>query len=102
EIDKGSEELRVLLEKIEKYRDLTHLGIYDQTIGGPLLMVFVVQTPRRAGQLARQFKDIWPSGWGVVTTPQSANNITEGVLWGRYKSMARSEERRVGKEGGSG
>jgi len=58
EIDRGSEELRVLLEKIEKYRDLTQLGIYDQTIGGPLLMVFVVQTPRRAGQLARQFKDI--------------------------------------------
>jgi hypothetical protein len=91
EIDKGSEELKVLLEKIEKYRDLTQLGVYDQTIGGPLLMVFVVQTPRRAGQLARQFKDLWPSGWGVVATPQSANNLKAGVLWGRYKSLASGE-----------
>ena len=91
EIDRGSEELKVLLEKIEKYRDLTHLGVYDQTIGGPLLMVFVVQTPRRAGQLARQFKDLWPSGWGVVATPQSANNLKAGVLWGRYKSLASGE-----------
>ncbi len=88
EIDRGSEELKVLLEKIEKYRDLTQLGVYDQTIGGPILVVFVVQTPRRAGQLARQFQDIWPSGWGVVSTPQSANHLQDGVLWGRYKSLA--------------
>ena len=88
EIDRGSKELKVLLEKIEKYRDLTQLGVYDQTIGGPILVVFIVQTPRRAGQLARQFQDIWPSGWGVVSTPQSANHLQDGVLWGRYKSLA--------------
>ncbi len=35
---------------------------------GQLLPVFLVQTPRRAAQIATEFQDIWPAGWGVVGT----------------------------------
>jgi hypothetical protein len=88
EVDKGSEELRVLLAKIAAYRDLTLNGVYNDNLGGPVLPVFLVQTSRRAAQIATEFRDIWPTGWGVVSTPQGANNPTDGVLWGRYKSLA--------------
>lgn len=90
EVDKGTEELRVLLHKAEKYRDLHRAGIYTATLGGPVLPVFLVQTPRRAAQIAREFQDIWPNGWGVVATPLSANNSRDGVLWGKYKTLAKA------------
>jgi hypothetical protein len=90
EVDKGTEELKVLLEKAEKYRDLHASGIYTATLGGPVLPVFVVQTPRRAAQIAREFQAIWPSGWGVVGTPFSANSA-DGVLWGKYKTLTTSQ-----------
>ncbi len=90
EVDKGAEELKVLLGKAEKYRDLHRAGVYSATLGGPLLPVFLVQTPRRAAQIATEFQAIWPSGWGVAGTPFSANS-REGVLWGKYKSLATAE-----------
>lgn len=91
EVDKGTEELKVLLQKAEKYRDLHKAGIYTATIGGPVLPVFLVQTARRAAQIAREFQDIWPTGWGVVATPFSANNSRDGVLWGKYKTLTKAE-----------
>jgi len=91
EVDKGTEELKVLLEKAEKYRDLHKAGIYTATLGGPVLPVFLVQTPRRAAQIAREFQDIWPSGWGVAGTPSSANSLRDGVLWGKYLTLTTSE-----------
>jgi hypothetical protein len=91
EVDKGTEELKVLLEKAEKYRDLHRAGIYTATLGGPVLPVFLVQTPRRAAQIAKEFQDIWPSGWGVAGTPASANSLRDGVLWGKYLSLTNSE-----------
>jgi hypothetical protein len=90
EVDKGTEELKVLLEKAAKYRDLHRAGIYTATLGGPVLPVFLVQTPRRAAQIAREFQDIWPTGWGVAGTPFSANS-RDGVLWGKYLSLTTSE-----------
>jgi Replication-relaxation len=90
EVDKGTEELKVLLEKAEKYRDLHKLGIYTTTLGGPVLPVFLVQTPRRAAQIAREFQDIWPAGWGVAGTPFSVNS-RESVLWGKYKSLTTAQ-----------
>jgi hypothetical protein len=90
EVDKGTEELKVLLEKAEKYRDLHRAGIYTATLGGPLLPVFLVQTPRRAAQIAREFQAIWPTGWGVVGTPFSVNS-RDSVLWGKYKNLTTSE-----------
>lgn len=91
EVDKGTEELKVLLEKAEKYRELHRAGIYTATLGGPVLPVFLVQTPRRAAQIAKEFQDIWPSGWGVAGTPASANSLRDGVLWGKYLSLTNSE-----------
>jgi len=91
EVDKGTEELKVLLEKAEKYRDLHKAGIYTATIGGPVLPVFLVQTARRAAQIAREFQDIWPSGWGVIATPFSANTGSDGVLWGKYRTVTTAE-----------
>jgi hypothetical protein len=90
EVDKGTEELKVLLEKAAKYRDLHKAGIYTATLGGPVLPVFMVQTPRRAAQIAREFQDIWPTGWGVAGTPFSANS-RDGVLWGKYLTLTASE-----------
>ncbi len=87
EVDKGTEELKVLLEKSGKYRDLHKVGIYTATLGGPVLPVFLVQTARRAAQIAREFQDIWPTGWGVVGTPMSVNSVRDGVLWGTYKTL---------------
>jgi len=91
EVDKGTEELKVLLEKAEKYRDLHKAGIYTATIGGPVLPIFLAQTARRAAQIAREFQDIWPSGWGVVATPFSANTSSDGVLWGKYRTLTKAE-----------
>lgn len=91
EVDKGTEELKVLLEKAEKYRDLHKAGIYTATIGGPVLPIFLVQTARRAAQIAREFQAIWPSGWGVAATPVSANSVRDGVLWGHYLTLTTSE-----------
>lgn len=91
EVDKGTEELRVLLEKAETYRDLHRAGIYTATLGGPVLPIFLVQTARRAAQIAREFHDIWPTGWGVVATPFSANSGSDGLLWGKYRTLTRAE-----------
>ena len=91
EVDKGTEELKVLLEKAARYRDLHRAGVYTATLGGPVLPVFLVQTARRAAQIAREFQDIWPSGWGVVGTPFSANSQRDGVLWGKYRTLAGAE-----------
>ena len=90
EVDKGTEELKVLLEKAEKYRDLHKAGIYTATLGGPVLPIFLVQTPRRAAQIAKEFQDIWPTGWGVAGTPFSVNS-RDGVLWGKYKCLTTSQ-----------
>ncbi len=90
EVDRGTEELKVLMEKAEKYRDLHTAGIYSVTLGGPVLPVFLVQTARRAAQIAREFQDLWPSGWGVAATPISANS-RDGVLWGKYLTLTNSE-----------
>jgi hypothetical protein len=91
EVDKGTEELKVLLEKAARYRDLHRAGVYTATLGGPVLPVFLVQTPRRAAQIAREFQDIWPTGWGVAGTPFSANSQRDGVLWGKYKTLSSAE-----------
>ena len=87
EVDKGSEPLSVLLEKGEAYRNFTATGVYTQTMGGPVLPVFIAQTENRAKQIAEEYSSIWPAGWGVMTTPLRAHNEEHGVLWGDYRSM---------------
>lgn len=87
EVDKGTEPLKVLLEKGEAYRNFTATGVYTSAVGGPVLPVFIAQTDRRAKQIAAEYRAIWPDGWGVVSTPSRAHNIQDGVLWGDYRSM---------------
>ncbi|HEU4323116.1 MAG TPA: replication-relaxation family protein [Roseiflexaceae bacterium] len=106
EVDRGTEELRVLLEKGAAYRDLTLDGIYTRLLGGPVLPVFLVPTPRRAAQIATEFRDVWPEGWGVISTPGRAAHLQAGALWGTYLTLMDSTpfqlltEIRVAEDGG--
>ncbi|HWQ14606.1 MAG TPA: replication-relaxation family protein [Roseiflexaceae bacterium] len=87
EVDSGIESLSTILKKIQMYRDLQER--YVQLFGVPLLVLFLVQTARRAGQFATEFRSLWPDGFGVITTPLgAANNGGAGVLWGDYRSLA--------------
>ncbi|HEU4322979.1 MAG TPA: replication-relaxation family protein [Roseiflexaceae bacterium] len=90
EVDRGTEELRVLLGKGASYRDLTLDGIYTRLLGGPVLPVFLVQTVRRARQIATEFRAIWPQGWGVISTPGTAAHPQAGALWGTYLTLTDS------------
>jgi hypothetical protein len=94
EVDRGTEELRVLLEKGAAYRDLTLDGYYSRLLGGPVLPVFLVQTEqphltiRRVRQIATEYRDIWEGGWGVASTPLAAAHAEAGALWGKYRTLA--------------
>lgn len=91
EIDRGTEPLPVLLAKGAAYRDLHAQGTYNQAFGGPVLPVFLAPTSRRAGQIAREWRAIWPDGWGVISTPRGAVGARGGVLWGDYRSLTTAE-----------
>jgi hypothetical protein len=94
EVDRGTEELMVLLKKGAAYRDLTLDGIYTQLLGGPVLPVFLVQTDKphltvkRARQIATEYRHIWPGGWGVISTPAVVAHKEAGALWGKYHTLA--------------
>jgi hypothetical protein len=90
EIDRGTESLPVLLGKGATYRDLHAQGTYNQAFGGPVLPVFLAPTPRRVAQIAREWRDIWPQGWGVISTPRSAA-FPHGVLWGDYRTLTEAQ-----------
>lgn len=93
EVDRGTEELIVLLNKGAAYRELSLNGIYTKVLGGLVLPVFVVQATKsyltlsRVRQIATEYRDIWPRGWGVISTPLGASNPDAGVLWGQYRTL---------------
>ncbi|MBX0330070.1 replication-relaxation family protein [Oscillochloris sp. ZM17-4] len=91
ELDTGTEALPVLLRKFVCYRDHHADGVYAQIFGGPLLLVLLVQTPRRAGQLATEFQAAWPDGWGLVSLPHAADHPAHGALWGQYRRLRDSQ-----------
>jgi hypothetical protein len=91
EIDRGTEQLTTLLEKGICYRDLHAQGVYSTLVGGPVLPVFVVPTMRRAGQIATEWQDAWPDGWGVIAPLDRADHPEHGPLWGTYKSMRKAQ-----------
>lgn len=90
ELDMGTESLPVLLRKFVAYRDLHANGIYHQVFGGPVMLVLLVQTARRAGLLATEFRRAWPGGWALVSLPTShaAFDSERGALWGAYRSLS--------------
>jgi hypothetical protein len=89
ELDTGTEALPILLKKFICYRDHHADGIYAQIFGGPLLLVVLVQTARRAGLLATEFRRAWPDGWGVISLPKTgaADHPQHGALWGDYRTL---------------
>lgn len=87
EVDRGTEPLRIIVGKGLTYRELTQTGVYDRTLGGPVLPVFVVPPGNRAPQIATEWQLAWPGGLGVVTTPAKAEHPQHGVLWGRYLTL---------------
>lgn len=87
EVDRGTEPLRIIVGKGLAYRELTQTGVYDRTLGGPVLPVFVVPPGRRAAQIATEWQLAWPGGPGVITTPKLSEHRQHGALWGRYSTL---------------
>ena len=87
EVDRGTEPLRIIMGKALAYRELTQAGVYERTLGGPVLPVFVVPPGRRAAQIATEWQLAWPGGSGVVTTPKQSEHKQHGALWGRYSTL---------------
>ncbi|HEX6293032.1 MAG TPA: replication-relaxation family protein [Herpetosiphonaceae bacterium] len=87
EVDRGTEPLKVLLGKGLMYRTLTAERVYHQTLGGPVLPVFLVPPGKRAAQIAREWQDAWPGGPGVISTPSKATHPVYGALWGEYLTL---------------
>jgi hypothetical protein len=84
EVDRGTEPLRVLMEKGRAYRNLTAEGVYYRRLGGAVVPVFLVPSGQRARQIAAEWRQVWPEGWGVISTPPAADDPEHGTLWGRY------------------
>lgn len=93
ELDTGSEAIPVLLRKFVCYRDHHADGVYAQVFGGPVQLVLLVQSERRAGQLATEFQRAWTEGWGLVSLPQpgAADHPAHGALWGVYRRLRDSQ-----------
>ncbi|NNJ11956.1 hypothetical protein EKD04_016605 [Chloroflexales bacterium ZM16-3] len=93
ELDTGTEAIPVLLRKFVCYRDHHADGVYAQIFGGPVQLVLVVQTERRAGLLASEFQRAWPAGWGLVSLPHAsaADHPLHGALWGVYRRLRDSQ-----------
>lgn len=81
EIDRGTEPLTILMNKARTYRDRTADGTYYAQRGGAVLPVFVVPTPHRVRQIGAEWRDMWPDGWGVITTPGAVADPTVRTLF---------------------
>lgn len=94
ELDNSTESLSILIDKFATYRDLHRQGVYHHLVNGPVILVLVVQDERRAERLAAAFADVWPEGWGLVSTPSREGVYARsfGALWGRYYSMTTEAE----------
>ncbi len=87
EVDRDTEQLKTLVAKGETYRNLTANNTYQRALGGLVMPVFLVPTSRRAAQIARGWRKIWPEGWGIISTPFTADDRQLGVLWGTYLGL---------------
>ncbi len=87
EIDRGTEQLKILMAKGLMYRTLTAENVYQKTLGGPVTPVFLVPPGKRAAQIAREWQAAWPGGAGIISNPIKANHPEYGVLWGEYFTM---------------
>jgi len=90
ELDRGTEKLATLMDKATTYAQLTRVGHYDATLGGPILPVVVAPPGRRGAQIAREWADGWPGGAGVVSSFGRAKHPQFGALWGVYYPLVGS------------
>ena len=95
EVDRGTEQLKILLGKAHMYASLTASGHYGRTLGGPVTPVVLAPPGRRAAQIAREWQAAWPGGLGVISTPLKANHPQQGALWGSYFTLADNPARPV-------
>ena len=91
EVDRGTEMLKILLEKAVTSRDLTASGFYGTPLGVPVIPVFVVPTKRRASQRMKEWSHAWLNNPGVSTTPHGAMDTPWESLWGAYVRMCDSK-----------
>lgn len=87
EVDRGTEQLSRLFDKGLMYKELTEQGSYKQTLGGNPLPVFLVPAGLRSAQIATEWRDAWPNGLGVISTPRASNHAERGALWGKYLTL---------------
>lgn len=87
EVDRATEKLAILLGKAVMYRDLTLSGHYTKALEGNVTPVLLVPRGLRSAQIAREWKEAWPKGAGVISTPEKASNPVHGALWGEYLTM---------------
>ncbi|RRR72408.1 MAG: hypothetical protein EI684_10145 [Candidatus Viridilinea halotolerans] len=93
EVDNSTEAIAILQQKFEAYRDRHANGTYQEHLGGELIPIFLIQNATRSATLSASFKQIWPGGWALVSTPglKGANASPFGALWGHYRSMAQQQ-----------
>jgi hypothetical protein len=87
EVDRGTEQLSRLYDKGSTYRELTEQKVYEQNLGGNPLVVFLVPAGLRSAQIATEWRDAWPNGPGVISTPKASNHPERGALWGQYFTL---------------
>ena len=94
EIDRSTEELRILRGKAAAYRDRS-IGtdnVYNTLFGGMVLPVVIVTNGRRAGRIAAEWTSVWKHGFGIVSTATRADHRTWGTLWGEYLSLTDAKQ----------
>jgi hypothetical protein len=87
EVDRGTEQLSRLFDKGLMYKDLAEQGVYKHNLGGNPLPVFLVPAGLRSAQIATEWREAWPDGLGVISTPRASSHLERGALWGRYFTL---------------
>jgi len=95
ELDRGTEKLATLMAKAITYAQLTGIGHYTATLGGPALPVVIAPPGRRGPQIAHEWRDGWPGGAGVISSFTHARHPQHGALWGRYYTLTDAPARQV-------
>lgn len=95
EVDRGTEQLSRLYDKGLMYKELTEQGVYKQNLGGDPLVVFLAPAGLRSAQIATEWRDAWPDGPGVISTPRASSHTIRGALWGKYYTLKDNPTRQV-------
>ncbi len=90
EVDRGTEEPKVIFNKAHTYGSLHAAGTYHTLFSGPIVPVFTVPDEYRRRRIAREWRDGWPGGWGFIALERSV--ISDGsIICGDYRSLYADE-----------